>query len=50
MRVAGLIPGAINDYYEHIFETGVDEMVGVVVPLTVWIGPVVYVLTISWDP
>jgi len=26
MRVAGLIPGPVNEYYEHIFETGVDEM------------------------
>eukprot|EP00056_Hartaetosiga_gracilis_P007117 m.104380 g.104380 ORF g.104380 m.104380 type:complete len:862 (-) comp12636_c0_seq2:99-2684(-) len=26
MRVAGLIPGPLNPYYEHIFETGVDEM------------------------
>eukprot|EP00055_Hartaetosiga_balthica_P016087 m.99923 g.99923 ORF g.99923 m.99923 type:complete len:856 (-) comp9035_c5_seq1:19-2586(-) len=26
MRVAGLIPGPINPYFEHIFETGVDEM------------------------
>lgn len=26
MRVAGLIPGPLNQYYERIFETGVDEM------------------------
>ncbi|EDQ91201.1 uncharacterized protein MONBRDRAFT_19935 [Monosiga brevicollis MX1] len=25
-RVAGLISAPINEYYEHIFETGVDEM------------------------
>ena len=25
-RVAGLIDAPINEYYEHIFETGVDEM------------------------
>eukprot|EP00047_Mylnosiga_fluctuans_P002088 m.223145 g.223145 ORF g.223145 m.223145 type:complete len:823 (-) comp10879_c0_seq1:94-2562(-) len=26
LRVAGLLPGHINEYYERIFETGVDEM------------------------
>jgi hypothetical protein len=26
MRVAGLLPEPVNAYFEHIFETGVDEM------------------------
>ncbi len=26
LRVAGILPGPIDDYYESLFETGVDEM------------------------
>jgi hypothetical protein len=26
LRVAGLLDKPVNEYFEHIFETGVDEM------------------------